>query len=261
MKIRKSLCFLLVIGALSLLCACSSKTQTQTLRGQNPDSPKETAQYVMNSLKTLNLQAFNDYTDNYVRTNRNWLGVPISREYRVFNELLQPNLIKGKPYQRNLKLSQKLMENLSWEITQVRSSEETAEIDMKITNIDMPTVAGNYVVLLLENMAEGNGPGIGSLIRDLSSLAQNSEDFISVIDSLDSDALSTMSVTLSTWRENGIWKIHVTDEFINAFLGNIDSEEYPPELGQKIEALEREIEDKALLWAEEFEKKAAAFSD
>ena len=33
------------------------------------------------------LETFNALTDNYVSTERNWLGIPVRRRYRVFSEL------------------------------------------------------------------------------------------------------------------------------------------------------------------------------
>ena len=91
-------------------------------------------------------------------------------------------------------------------------------------------------------MSESEGIGIGSLIRDMLDLAGDMDGFLSAIDSLDSGDTCTIAVTLSAFYKDGKWKLHVSDEFINAFMGYPDSEEYPEEVIQKIEALELEIE-------------------
>lgn len=255
---KNILSILLIIGSI-LLCACAGKASAKAAGAKT--APEDTAELVMDSLKTLNLDTFNEYTDNYICTHRNWIGIPTSKEYRVFNELLQPAFVKGKHYKRNYQLSRKIMENLAWEITDVRQSDKTAEIDISITNIDMSLATGNYIVSLLENMSQSKGIGIGSLVKDLSALNRDMNGFLSAIDSLDSDDISTIAITLSAFEEDGKWKLHVSDEFINAFMGNIDSEEYPEEFMQKIKELEKEVENNAVKWAEDFETRVDTWTE
>ncbi|MCM1134319.1 MAG: hypothetical protein NC400_01980 [Clostridium sp.] len=179
----------------------------------------------MESLKTLDLASFNEHTDNYICTHRNWIGIPTSREYRVFSELQQPALIKGKHYKRNYSFAQKLMENLSWKITDVIQLGGEAQIEIEITNVNIAAVADNYTEFLLENMEKSGGIGIVSLISDLSGLARNMEDFTAIMDSTEDTC--TTDVTLFLQWEDGKWKLHISEEFINAFMGNIDFESYP----------------------------------
>ena len=263
---KKKIILLLLAVVSLLLCACTGKTQAKDTDSasaglQDTNSPKAAADSVMNSLKTLDLNTFNEYTDNYICTHRNWIGVPTSREYQIFNELLQPALMKGKHYKRNYNLSQKFTQNLSWEITDIRESEETAEIDMNITNIDMDAAMGKYITFILENMAESEGLGMISLIRDLFDLSGNMDDLLSIIDSMDAENVRTTGVTLSAWLDNGKWKIHLNDEFINAFMGSFGSEELSPENMEKMEMLEKKMENKADKWAEEFEEKIEGLFD
>ena len=46
----------------------------------------------MESVQVLDLDTFNKCTDNYVKTYKNWLGIPTEREYQIFNELQQPGI-------------------------------------------------------------------------------------------------------------------------------------------------------------------------
>ena len=75
---------LLLLSICLTLGACTAK------KADTETSPQDTAKYAMEALKQLDLETWNRYTDNYVSTEKNWLGIPVSREYRVFNELLQP---------------------------------------------------------------------------------------------------------------------------------------------------------------------------
>ena len=69
-------------------------------------------------------------------------------------------------------------------------------------------------------MSESEGIGIGSLIRDMLDLAGDMDGFLSAIDSLDSGDTCTIAVTpFRLFTKTGKWKLHVSDEFINAFMG------------------------------------------
>ena len=247
---KKTFLILLIIESI-LLCACSGKTPAESGTVES-GTVENAAELVMSSLKTLDLDTFNRYTDNYICTHRNWIGIPTSKEYRVFNELLQPSFVKNKDYRRNYQLSQKIMQNLSWEIDDVRKSDKKAEIDITVTNLDLSVATGNYIVSILENMSQSGGLGIVSLIKDMLDLGRDMDGFLSVIDSMDSGDTCTTSVTLSAFWDDGMWKLHVSDEFINAFMGgNIDSDEYPEEIEERLTDLEEAYEEKAARWAEE----------
>lgn len=237
--------FMLTI--ISLLTGCGKAVQNA-----GADTAERAAEQVMESLQILDLETFNAYTDNYVQTYHNWLGMPTSREYRVFNELLQPGLKRGKRYENAYRLSEKIMENLSWEITDVRENGGEAEIDMNITNIDMGNAEGYYEIYILENMLSGEGVGLSQLMRDLSDLLEDNSALLAIMERMEEEEKSTISVTVSAYRENGNWKLHVSDEFINAFMGNINTGEYAEDIEQRITQLEQVYEEKADEWADDF---------
>lgn len=205
----------------------------------------------MKSIRDLDMETLNNYTDNYVQTYHNWIGVPVENEYRTFNELLQPHSTNSRRYQSAYKLDQKIMENLTWEITDVREEVDSAEIDMSITNIDMSHVIETYTVQILDDMLESPGIGITQLAGSMSELVTAKDSIISIINELDDNEIYTTSITVHAYQENGQWKIHLTHDFINAFSGNmyadIDSEE--------IAELEELIDAKMNEWAENFENK------
>ena len=145
MKLLKTKEIVFFVTVAIFLSACEKKESNLEL-----STPEEAITSVMENLKDLNLTAFNECTDNYVQTYYNWIGVPVETEYRVFNELLQPGSKRQKRYETKYKLAQKITEKLTWEVQEIRKDTDTAEIDLKITTIDMTDVMGNYTILILE---------------------------------------------------------------------------------------------------------------
>lgn len=226
-----------------------------------PSTPQEAAECVMESLKNLDMETLNNYTDNYIQTYHNWIGIPVENEYRAFNELLQPHSEHSSRYQSAYKLDQKMMENLTWKIMDVRENSDTAEIDMEITNIDMSQVMGTYTTHILENMLESPGIGIAQLTKDMSELVSAKDVLISIIDELDASDISTVNVTVSAYQDNQQWKIHLTPDLINAFSGNMYAEDYAEDIEQRIDELEEQIGNKADQWAEDIEEKVNKWAE
>lgn len=144
------------------------------------------------------------------------------------------------------------MEHLTWEITDVRENDGQAEIDLKITNLDMTDVMGIYEIYVMENMIESEGTGLRQLVRDLSELDYDKSRFISIIDELDENSICTSDITVQAYEDNGQWKIHISDKFINAFMGNMMAENYSEDVEQQIEELENQYEQKMDAWGDEF---------
>lgn len=236
-----------------LLCACGQA------EAPAPATPQEAAECTMESIKNLDLDTLNQCTDNYVQTYHNWLGVPIEHEYRVFNELLQPRSKHSRRYQSAYKLDQKIMECLAWEIIDVQTDKDTAALDIVITNIDMAKVLETYENQILENMLESPGFGFAQLAADMAELAAGKDTLISIIDDsiddLDSSDLISIRVTVLAFQDNGQWKIHLSDDLINAFSGNMYTDTYTENIEENAENLEKKLEIKMENWAENFEKR------
>ncbi|MBD5502675.1 MAG: hypothetical protein HDR09_21255 [Lachnospiraceae bacterium] len=240
---------MVIIGSL-VLGACGAHAKGAvgdgSRSGQSPTA-EETVQCVMESMRILDLDTFNACTDNYVQTKYNWIGVPIRSEYRVFNELLQPGLKLGKRkerYEFSHKLSEKIMENLTWEIKAVKEDNDKAELVMEITNLDMNGVMGMYEMSIMENMIESEGTGLKQMIKDLSSITDKDGSLLTFMKSCDKDETCTLDVTAVAYLENGAWIVHLDDELINACMGNINAEEYSEEVQQEMEKLEKELNEK-----------------
>lgn len=199
---------LLLLSICLTLGACTAK------KADTETSPQDTAKYAMEALKQLDLETWNRYTDNYVSTEKNWLGIPVSREYRVFNELLQPGLWKGKRYQSNYRFAQGLVKHLTWKIEAVRENGESAEIDMVISNRDMKDVTGNYLIYVMEEMLDG-GTGIKAMLKNLADLDYDKERMLPFLE--EADGVISVRVTVTAVKKNGQWRLHLSDSFINAF--------------------------------------------
>lgn len=251
---RAAVCSVLTACGIFLGGCGAYAADGRVLAGQ-PLSAQETAQCMMESMKALDLETFNAVTDNYISTEYNWIGQPVRRQYRVFNELLQPGVRIGrwkKKYEFNQALSEKIMENLTWEMISAKEDHGRAEIVMEVTNLDMNGVMGMYEMNLMEKMIAGEGTGLREMIRELSSIADEDGGLLALMESWDQDRTCTLEVTATANRRDGTWIIHLDDELLNACMGNIDAEEYPEEVRQKIRQLEAEQEEKLDEWAEDF---------
>lgn len=104
-KIRNKIWMILLLSVL-VLSGCGF----QEKEGER-ETPEQVLCQTMESLKELDLQKFNEYTDNYVGTERNWIGAVTRRVYKVFSELQQPGFKGRKWYEANYKFAEKIVNN------------------------------------------------------------------------------------------------------------------------------------------------------
>lgn len=233
---------LILPAAVLSLAACGSKKSEPDL-----STPEKTMELTMTALKEMDLETFNACTDNYVET-YTWIGIPVEREYKVFNELLQPHILKGKRFKANKELAEKVVENLSWEIMEVREEGNNAEAVLAVTNKNLADAGGIYTIQLLEDMIESDGTGIGELVDNLWDFAGlDMSGLIKAIDAADEMSTSTVKLQLSK-KTDGSWTVKLNNDFINAFMGGMDSDIYSEDIEKRIEKLENEYEDKMEKW-------------
>lgn len=247
-KRTKGKLLLLCIAGMLFLGACRSKNQAEEAR-----TPKACVEYAMERLKELDLEAFNQYSDNYIGTYRNWLGIPREREYRIFGEL-QPGVKKGKRYRAKYELAQKIVEQMSWEIGEIREDGTYAQIELTITNKDMKNVGGELEIRMLKNMTESVEGGIGGMFREAVNMANAEEELLSIIDNLKEDEICTTEVTLLAYQEKGRWKIHVSEELVNGVMGNMMSETYSEDVENRIKEQMEQYEEKMEQYMERMEE-------
>ena len=142
----------------------------------------------------------------------------------------------------------------------IQDDGNSAEIKISVTNKNMADAGGNYAIQLIENMLESDGIGIGELAVNLWNLGDDQSSFIACIDA--TEQMCTMDVTVQIKKmDNGNWIVELSDEFINAFMGDIDSENYSEDIEKRLESLEDAYEDKIEKWAEDFEDKVEGWFD
>ncbi|MCI8417017.1 MAG: hypothetical protein HFI33_05895 [Lachnospiraceae bacterium] len=249
-KIKRGL--LLLLGSLLAITGCGSKKQKES-----PSTSLETTEYVMESLQSLDLEAFNQYTDNCTGTHRSFLGIPTRSEYQVFQELLQPVLMKGKHDKGNYAFAQRLMEDLSWEIKEVRGQDEEAEIVLEISNLNMGKVMEEYTVYLLETMVDSEGLGLGELMQEIKDLGNDKEKLLALMDAQGEEDRFTREVTVRLSQKEDRWRLHLSEDFINAIMGNDSVENFSEDMERRMEELEsqyeRKIEEKLTDFGEQVE--------
>ena len=245
---RRGIAVCLIAGM--VLCGgCGKKDERAAAQ-----TPEEAAGYVLESLQTLDLETFNAYTDNYVCTDHNWIGMPTESRYQVFNELLGRRR-SGKRYEGQYAFSQKLVEHLSWEVLAVREEGGETWIDLAVTNTDMTDVMGEYTVYLLRQMTENEGTGIRALVRELRELENGMDALTAIVDEQDDGKPCTMEVAVRAYQEDGTWKLHISDVFVNAFMGNLNTEEFSPDVEAQIAELEHVYEERLDEWGEDVEER------
>lgn len=247
-----------VVGAAAvMICSvlmngCGKKAETDY------KTPDQVLECTMQAMKELDMKSLNQCTDNYVRTYRNLLGIPTSKEYRMFNEIQQPKLIKGRVYKANYKFSKLFTENLTWQIGEVKVEDDKAKIDVEITNTDMTDVVGNYVISMLEGMTAAKGTGIMYMVKSLSNIDYDKGRLITLME--EAEGVYTSNITVTAYKEEGQWRIHINDEFKDAVLGNFGAD-FSEDIEKRIDELEEEYEEKMDEWAAEVEKKAEEWGE
>ena len=245
---KKMKLFLALIMGLCLTACGGNATSKST--------PEAALEITMESLKALDLEAFNDHTDNYITTHRNWIGIPVQREYRVFNELMQPGLRGVKHYRWNKEFAGKIIENLSWEIGEVRAEGDEAQIELTLYNKDLTDVTGIYEINLIKGMIESEGIGMIHLAREMYDLASDGGDLCAIIDEM--DQTRSFEVTVQAKKDNGKWIIHLSEDFIDAFMGNLGGSfsdgSYSEEIEKQLEDLYSEMDRKADQIGEDIER-------
>lgn len=230
-----------------ILCLCLTGCS-----GNKPvsrQSPRTAMKSAMESLKVLDLDAFNDCTDNLVSAERNWLGFTTVKEYRVFNEISQPGLIKGEKYHADREFAEEIVENLSWKIKDVNQDGDRAKIDLSITNRDMTDVMGNYMIHVMETMIASDDTGLKQMIEDLAGIEDDKDGMLPYLQA--AEGKKTIDVTVTAKKGDEGWRIHVSEAFINAFMGNLDAEHYSKEVELRLEELEDQYEAKMEQWGDD----------
>lgn len=220
-------------------------------------SPELSVETAMKALKELDFTTFNAYTDNYLESDGILLGLPDESLYQIFNELQKYSLSKKergrKKYEESHRIAEKIVEHLAWEIGAVKIQGEQAEIDMVITNKDLSDVMGYYTIPIMERMIAGDGVGLTKMVQDLSEMYLDDSAIINYIEK--TEDTRTVNLIVTAWKEEGRWRLHLSDELIDAVTGDFNNEDFSEEVQTRIDRLEQDYEKKMEQWGDELEER------
>lgn len=203
-------------------------------------SPEQSFDTAMNALTELDLETFNRYTDNYIRTYRNWLGIPTEREYRILSELQQPGFVDKKRYQANKSTAEEMVCDLTWVITDSQIRDDKAALNVCITNTDFSDALGYCYIHNMEDSLSNSSFPFLRMLFVFNDFDYDKGVLLSEMEAAD----QTIDVNIKVFArlENDVWKIHLSEELIDILTGKLYSLDYSDEVIREIEELE-EIED------------------
>ncbi len=215
---------LLTLASVILFTACGAGS-----RDLETTTPEDAAEQALESARQLDLESFNACTDNYIGTRWDFSIFPVEKEYKVFNELLQPYIKKGKWYKEKYRFAEKAVENLDWKIGEIQEEEDgkRARILLTLENKNISEAMERYVTWITEDTIDGiedlvctfSVSGLADMVTGM--VNECDDDLIRFID--ETEDTWTTDVTVTAYKEDGKWKIHLTDELINALMGNVNS--------------------------------------
>lgn len=197
----KSLLMLLIIVIAIFLVACSRQKEvnnkkeitqeTSIVHSIKNTSPKGTVEAAFDALTSLNTREFNEYI-KYEDTVRN--GIMFK------NNVLFGDNIDGesKDYMESI------VSKLSYKILNIEEKENTATIEVQITNRDLSDINKRLEEEVLKENSKNEDNLLISLIRS-------------------TDKTKKYDATLTLEKSDEGWKINMTKEFVKAIDGGMPS--------------------------------------
>lgn len=187
-----ALCF--GAAAPGIWAAPLSGTQS-VLTANQAATPQGAAQLVMESLKLLDMKAFNTYTDNI----RQEGGTHITMFGGAENELTEEDKA----------LEREFVRMLSWKIGTVTVKGDSAVVNMEITNADLSGVIG---VIMKDSLKEAlkSNPDYGLLEKQMTDRVKEAQK-----------TTITLSCAVTLNKTGEIWRVHLDEAFVNAVCGNL----------------------------------------
>lgn len=187
----------IILSCFLVACLCScGKGNILASDGQRA-SNEENAELeniindAMAALKNLDMETFNDYTNN-----KQTMVTPCGGEnveYTLFGELseeLHTDTEKDYVYQ----LDKEIVKNLSWEILDINQDGDTAKIKLRITNLDM---------------------------KGIFQKAGTDSEMIKEIEKIPRGKTKTVELNLKAERQDESWVLSIDLDFVNAVSADI----------------------------------------
>ncbi len=185
MKTKFFLLLITVVFIMSLsACGNSSDVSNDTINLSSTTSPKETITIAFESLKNANSNEFNQL----IQYNERQDGTFIYKDNKLFGDNLNR---EGKEFIKSV------FANLSYDIGEVNENEDSATVQIKITNRDLSNV-----------------------YKDILSYKDAHNPLIEAIKNANSKMITTdLKITLN--KTSGIWKIEMDGPLMDALCGGL----------------------------------------
>lgn len=187
-----ALCF--GAAAPGIWAAPLSGTQS-VLTANQAATPQGAAQLVMESLKSLDMKAFNTYTDNVRQEGDKTVTMFGGFQY--------------DPNDKEQALEREFVRMLSWKMGTVTVKGDSAIVNMEITNADLSGIIGVVMKDSLKEALKSN-PDYGLLEKQMTDRVKEAQK-----------TTITLACAVTLKKTGGIWKVHLDESFVNAVCGNL----------------------------------------
>lgn len=205
MKFCRKVCSLLLAAALCATPVSALTLPTPPVTGSSlakpASTPGGTLELALDALKTLDVPAFNRYTDNVRRQDGSDGSVRGSHNVMLWGD-------GDSVTEQEKAWATELFRNLSWTVGDVKTSGGTATVSVKITNSDLRGQVKDMTVKALKDAPGEN---------DTEAWEKEMIDAIRAAQK----ATVTNEVTATVNKVAGSWKVHLDDALVNAMLGGM----------------------------------------
>ncbi len=95
------------------------------------------------------------------------------------------------------------------------------------------------MIHVMEKMIASDDTGLKQMIKDLSGIEDDKDGMQPYLEAAKGD--KTMAVTVSAKLEDHKWIFHISDAFINGFMGNLNTEHFSKDVEKSFGGIGRPI--------------------
>ncbi len=186
-------------------------------------TPEDTINTAFTALKELDMDTFNACTNN-----------KIAGGYRMLSDLFSKQEEEG--YHQ---LAKAMVEHLSWEISSVETSEDTATASVTIHNKDFSEAIGMFLadLILKVNQNQKDGMNLSTLIRTTVEEAKNSpESTLPYLQNCKNEF--SVETTIHLKKIDSGWQIQLDESLCDSLTGHLGSKNFGDHVSAKVSATE-----------------------
>lgn len=216
----------LILALLLTGCGGGEKISVQT--------PEDTIHTAFTALKELDMDTFNNCTNN-----------KIAGGYRMLDDLFNRQA-ENETYHQ---LAQVMVENLSWEIHSVEIRENSAMANVTIHNKDFSDSIGMFVADLIKkvNQNQKDGMNLSTLIRTtVEEVKNNPEAALTYLKNCKNEF--SIDTTINLKKSDNGWQIQLDESLCDSLTGHLGSKDFSEHVSAKVTATEELLERNLERW-------------